>query len=146
MLNCINTLLVVLPAISFNNRKVFNMNDLWSVLVPNLYIAAENLLDMLTFNSSKKVDFVLQRIKFFKFKQKWFYHKNKASDADVNKWFTNASRFSASLQFDAPLDDATSVDRRFLKDFIFRSIQCMLAFEKWEKLLSIALKFNAITK
>ena len=128
MLNCINTLLVVLPAISFNNRKVFNMNDLWSVLVPNLYIAAENLLDMLTFNSSKKVNFVLQRITF------------------LHKWFTNASRFSASLQFDAPLDDATSVDRRFLKDFIFRSIQCMLAFEKWEKLLSIALKFNAITK
>ncbi len=50
------------------------------------------------------------------------------------------------LKFDIPMDDTTSIDLRFVKDFIFRSVQCLATFEKWEKLLSIAMKFNAMTR
>ena len=65
----------------------------------------------------------------------------------INKWYDspNVNRFGANLKFDIPLDDSTSIDLRFVKDFIFRSIQCLCSFEKWEKLTSVGLKFNAMT-
>ena len=65
----------------------------------------------------------------------------------INKWYesANVGRAGGGLKFDIPFDDITSVDLRFVKDFIFRSIQCLAHFEKHEKLLSVALKFNAIT-
>jgi hypothetical protein len=66
----------------------------------------------------------------------------------INKWFDspNVSKLGANLKFDTPMDDISSLDLRFLKDFIFRTIQCLAECEKWEKLCSIALKFNALTK
>lgn len=65
----------------------------------------------------------------------------------INKWYDsiNINKTGAGLRFDLPLDDNTTIDLRFVKEFIFRSIQCLSSFEKWEKLLSIALKFNAMT-
>lgn len=65
----------------------------------------------------------------------------------INKWFDAESigKTGASLKFDIPLDDINSIDLRFIKEFIFRAIQCLAAFEKWEKCASIALKFNAMT-
>ena len=44
------------------------------------------------------------------------------------------------------MDDITSIDLRFVKDFVFRTVQCLASFEKWEKLLSVSLKFNAMTR
>jgi hypothetical protein len=66
----------------------------------------------------------------------------------INKWYDspNVSKHGASLKFDLPMDDTSSIDLRFLKDFIFRSIQCLAECEKWEKLCTVALKFNALTK
>ena len=47
MYNCVNTLIVFLPGVSFNNRKLFRLNDLWRSVYPCMYLAAENLLDMI---------------------------------------------------------------------------------------------------
>lgn len=52
MFNCINSLLNALPAVSFNNRRLFKLNDLFKVVVPACYLASENLLDMIFYTSS----------------------------------------------------------------------------------------------
>ena len=50
-----NSLLVVLPAISYNNRRTFKLHDLFKTLVPACYLASENLLDMLLYTSPADV-------------------------------------------------------------------------------------------
>jgi hypothetical protein len=47
-----NTILVALPAISFNNRKTFKLPDVFKALLPACYLASENLLDMIFFTCS----------------------------------------------------------------------------------------------
>ena len=66
----------------------------------------------------------------------------------INKWYdsNNIGRIGGGLKLDVPLDDITSVDLRFVREFIYRSIQCLSTFEKWEKLLSIGLKYNVMTR
>ncbi len=126
MLNCINSLIVVLPAISHNNAKVFSLDDLWQVLAPIVYIASESLIEMLHFNGP--VD-----------------QSNTADSA--NRWYTDAfvTRAGCSLGQAKAIDDSSSIDKRFVKDFVFRSLQCLAACDKWEKLLSVAIKFNILT-
>lgn len=129
MFNCINSLLLMLPALTLNNKRLFKLKDLWKSLCPSIYLAAENLLDMMFYASPIEKQF------------------NREVQNRVNKWYDsqNVGKFAASLKFDVPLDDSTSIDLRFVKDFIFRSIQCLCAYEKWEKLTSVAMKFNAMT-
>jgi len=126
MLNCINSLIVVLPAISHNNAKVFSLDDLWQVLAPIVYIASESLIEMLHFNGP--VD-----------------QLNTTDSA--NRWYTDAfvTRAGCSLGQAKAIDDSSSIDKRFVKDFVFRSLQCLAACDKWEKLLSVAIKFNILT-
>jgi hypothetical protein len=73
---------------------------------------------------------------------------NKEMQNKINKWYDSANigRIGANLKFDVPLDDITSIDLRFVREFVYRSIQCLSSYEKWEKLLSIGLKFNAMTR
>jgi hypothetical protein len=129
MFNCVNSLLLMLPALTLNNKRLFKLKDLWRCLCPSIYLAAENLLDMMFYASPIEKQF------------------NREVQNRVNKWYDsqNVGKFAASLKFDVPLDDSTSIDLRFVKDFIFRSIQCLCAYEKWEKLTSVAMKFNAMT-
>jgi hypothetical protein len=47
MFNCINTFLNLLPAVSYNNKKVFKLTDVWKTLDPSIFIVADCLLDML---------------------------------------------------------------------------------------------------
>ena len=57
----------------------------------------------------------------------------------LNRWYDSPhiAKSGASLKYDAPLDDMSTIDLRFVKKFIFRAIQCMCMLEKWEKLASI---------
>ena len=66
----------------------------------------------------------------------------------LNKWFDSqdVGRGGAGLKMDIPMDDVSSIDLRFVKEFIFRSVECLYANEKWEKLASIIFKFNALTR
>jgi hypothetical protein len=72
---------------------------------------------------------------------------NREIQDKINKWYDSVhiNKTGGGLKFDLPLDDNTCIDLRFVKEFIFRSIQCLCTYEKWEKVLSIALKFNAMT-
>ncbi|CAF0895749.1 unnamed protein product [Brachionus calyciflorus] len=129
MFNCINSFMLLLPAFSASPKKQFKLKDLWRSLSLSIYIAADNLLDMIMFTHP--------------------IEKNIHRDIHnkINRWFDSDSvgKSGASLGFDTPLDDINSIDLRFLKEFIFRSIQCLSSCEKWEKCSTIALKFNAMT-
>ncbi len=128
--NCVNTLVVFLPAVSYNNRKIFRMQDVWKSALPCFYLAAESLLDMIFSTAPIEVA-----------------KEGRGQSSQVNRWYDAASigQTGGGLKFDVPLDDVTSVDLRFVKDFVFRSVQCLAQFEKNEKLLSVAMKFNAFT-
>lgn len=123
--------MISLPAITNNNQRVFGINDLWEMVVPCVYIAAENLLDMLYVNVPIDQPSNAKELK-----------------SSFNKWYTSDGAFKggASLKFKDNLDDCTSIDLRFVKDFVFRALQCLTSLNKFEKLLSVAMKFNVLTK
>jgi hypothetical protein len=58
MFNCMNAFLVRLPAATNKNKRLYKIDDLWKSLLPSIYIAAENLLDMLFYTSPIEVSFI----------------------------------------------------------------------------------------
>jgi hypothetical protein len=50
-----NSLLNTLPAISYNNRRTFKIQDFFKPMVLTCYLASENLLDMIFFTSPIEV-------------------------------------------------------------------------------------------
>ena len=55
-------------------------------------------------------------------------------------------RGGASLRFESPLDDKSVVDLRWLRRLCLRVLELLYHEQKWEKLVDIALRFNALTK
>ncbi|KAI0218021.1 hypothetical protein LSAT2_030236 [Lamellibrachia satsuma] len=51
----------------------------------------------------------------------------------------------ATLKFESPLDDITTVDLRLLRRIVLRSIELLHYANKWERLVDIAYRFTAIT-
>lgn len=65
----------------------------------------------------------------------------------INNWYDSLNVNKASgLKFEIPLDNFSSIDLRFIKNFIQRGLQCLAYNKKWEKLCSVGLKFNALTR
>lgn len=52
----------------------------------------------------------------------------------------------ASLKFESPTDDQSVLDVRFIRRLVLRVLEVLYYEEKWEKLVDIALRFNALTK
>ena len=52
----------------------------------------------------------------------------------------------ADLHFDFPSDDLTAIDLRFVQRIVMRALQVLHAKEKWEKLVDLALRINALTR
>ena len=52
----------------------------------------------------------------------------------------------ASLTFENPTDKIGAVDVRFARRLILRMLEILFYEEKWEKLVDVALRFNALTK
>nr|XP_023395467.1 LOW QUALITY PROTEIN: cilia- and flagella-associated protein 54 [Loxodonta africana] len=51
----------------------------------------------------------------------------------------------SSLTFEHPLDDVNVVDLKWIHDFVLKSLEVLYQVEKWETLVSLAIKFNAIS-
>ncbi|XP_062618793.1 cilia- and flagella-associated protein 54-like [Saccostrea cucullata] len=51
----------------------------------------------------------------------------------------------ASLKFEAPLDDASVCDIRFISRFVLRVLEMLFYEQKWEKLVDIAMRFSGLT-
>lgn len=126
--NSINTLITYLPSFAHENQ-VLKLNEFWTILYPCIYLAADNLLDMLFYTSPLEKS------------------PNRDAQRRLNKWYDSQTigKGGASLHTETPMDDISSIDLRFLKEFIFRTVQCLYSNEKWEKLGSTILKFNALT-
>ncbi len=52
---------------------------------------------------------------------------------------------SADLHFDYPADDLSAIDLRFVQRMVMRALQVLHAREKWERLVDLALRLNALT-
>lgn len=52
----------------------------------------------------------------------------------------------AGVKFDVPHDDMTAVDVRCLKRIVLLALEVLFHQQKWEKLVDIALRFNALTR
>ena len=52
----------------------------------------------------------------------------------------------ASLSFETPADKFGVVDVRWARRLILRVLEILYYEEKWEKLVDVALRFNALTK
>jgi hypothetical protein len=53
---------------------------------------------------------------------------------------------AASLKYEARLDDISTVDTRWVRRIVLRTLEILYYEHKWEKLVHVALKFNALTK
>ena len=51
----------------------------------------------------------------------------------------------ATLKFESPLDDITTVDLRLLRRVVLRSLELLHYATKWERLVDIAYRFTAVT-
>lgn len=73
---------------------------------------------------------------------------SKDLDTQINRWYDslNVGKAGGGLKLDIPLDNTTALDLRFIKNFVQRSLQCLVYSQKWEKLCSLGLKFNALTR
>lgn len=66
----------------------------------------------------------------------------------VRSWMgdVRAEKGGASLKFEAPLDDLSTVDMRWLKRIVLRVLEILYYEQKWERLADVALRFNALSE
>ena len=55
-------------------------------------------------------------------------------------------RGGASLLFEIPLDNTNVVDARWLKRYILYTVEMLFYEQKWERTVSVILRFNALTR
>ena len=55
-------------------------------------------------------------------------------------------RGGASLLFEIPLDNTNVTDARWLKRFIMYAVEMLFYEQKWERTVSVILRFNALTR
>ena len=103
-------------------NKIFSVNALLAHGYQAIFIASELLLDML-------------------------YRTNQSNQDRLNYWFSNmeCTWSAATFNFEQPQDQTVLMDLRFIRKFILRSLHTIYAAGKWEKLGTIAIKFNALT-
>ena len=114
--------------------RIFPVNALLSAGYQTMFIASELLLDML-------------------YRTKPFYDNQNDKLANVNsnklhQWFTNTecSWASATFRFEQPQDRTALIDLRLIRRFILRALHALYVAAKWEKLATIAIKFNALSE
>jgi hypothetical protein len=115
-------------------NKIFSINALLSHGYQTMFIASELLLDML-------------------YRTKPFYDTNNekllnTNTNKLNQWFSNieCSWSGTTFNFEQPQDRTLFIDLRFVKNFILRSLHALYVSAKWEKLGTIAIKFNALSE
>ena len=115
-------------------NTIFSLNALFSHGYQAMFITSELLLEML-------------------YRTKPFYDNNndKLNNTNTNKlnqWFTNVecSWSGTTFNFEQPQDRTTLIDLRFIKKFILRTLDALYVAAKWEKLGTIAIKFNALSE
>ena len=52
----------------------------------------------------------------------------------------------ASLKWEEPLDDVSATDVRWMRRMIMRTIEILYYEHRWERLVDVAIRFNALTE
>ena len=52
----------------------------------------------------------------------------------------------AGVRFDIPFDDRSSIDLRAIKSVVIKALENMYHTKKWESLVHVGLRFNAVTE
>lgn len=77
-------------------------------------------------------------------------HQKKESQPEVllNTWVGSVAdeKGGASLKFESPLDDVSSVDSRWIRRMVLRVIEMLYYEQKWERLADVAMRFNVLTQ
>ena len=73
---------------------------------------------------------------------------DEAAGSDVTSWLGSVTNEEggASVWFDFPHDDITTVDVRQLKHVVVMATELLCHERKWEKMVDITLRFDAITR
>ena len=80
------------------------------------------------------------------------FQKKKGHNDDqalvVKSWLGSVKdeKGGASLKFESPLDDVSSVDTRWLRRLVLRVLEMLYYENKWERLVDLALRFNALSE
>ncbi|CAF0864674.1 unnamed protein product [Adineta ricciae] len=129
--NSLEQLIQYLSTTTLN--KIFSVNALLSHSYQTMFIASELLLDML-------------------YRTKPFYDNQNdklrnTNSNRLNQWFTNleCSWTGTTFNFEQPQDRTILMDLRFIKKFILRALHSLYVAAKWEKLGTIAMRFNALS-
>ena len=71
----------------------------------------------------------------------------KGSGSGIQTWMgqVKAEKGGASLKFETPLDDISVVDMRWVRRVILRVLEMLYYEQRWERLVAIGMRFNAIS-
>lgn len=128
----VEQLISYLSATTLN--KIFSLNALLAQGYQTMFLASELLLDML-------------------YRSKPFYDNNNdklvnKNTNKLNQWFTHidSSWTSSTFNFEQSQDRNVLLDLRFVRKFMLRALHTLYVATKWEKLGTIAIKFNALSE
>jgi len=119
-----------------------DIDALRKVLWQKFYFGADRLLDMMVL--------VQEQIKT-ESEQNKKRDKVKKGDLVINEQQgfmggVEDERGGASLLFEIPLDNTNVADARWLKRFILYTVEMLFYEQKWERTVSVILRFNALTR
>ncbi|KAK6177089.1 hypothetical protein SNE40_015265 [Patella caerulea] len=136
--NCAHTAL--LRATTANQSKneagLLTVEVLRSLVWKPFYLSVDCLLDMMV---KLQINLDQQAAKAM--------NKKRVLGTYFEDWYGSiqSEKGGASLKFEDPLDDRSVLDVRWIRRYVLRVIEMLYYEQKWEKLVDIALRFNAIT-
>ena len=77
-----------------------------------------------------------------------FLPQKKHPTALVNTWVGTVvdEKGGASLKFEDPLDDVSTVDTRWTRRMVLRMLELLYYEEQWERLADVAMRYNVLTQ
>ncbi|XP_064633928.1 cilia- and flagella-associated protein 54-like isoform X3 [Lineus longissimus] len=133
--NCAHTALLRACISTNNPGGMVTAGDLREMAWLPFYTAADCLLDMLS-QLLTEINSEINRA------------RNKGRPVPAfDTWMGTVKdeKGAASLKFETRLDDISTVDTRWVRRIVLRTLEILYYEHKWEKLVHVALKFNALT-
>ncbi|XP_006820960.1 cilia- and flagella-associated protein 54-like [Saccoglossus kowalevskii] len=133
--NCAHTaLLRAFTSNTGGGSGVLTADQLRQLVWQPFYIASECLIDMMVILQSEA--------------EKKAKKKKKQPEVRVNTWMGSVTdeKGGASLKFEEPLDDITTIDARWTRRMIMRTIEILFYEQRWEKVADMCMKFNNVTQ
>ncbi|KAK3608116.1 hypothetical protein CHS0354_004771 [Potamilus streckersoni] len=115
---------------------LITVSELHGLACKPFHIAADCVLDMMT-QLQVELEHQSQKAK----------NKGKNLGEHFESWYGTVTEEigGASLKFENPLDDQTLTDLRWVRRLVMRVMEILYFEEKWEKLVDIGLRFNALS-